>query len=294
MSQITAGEAASQLVLGVRFTKIGKLYHFLPADGQPVQTGDYLVVETQRGLQMGQVMGMTVAQAGHSYESIVRLATQDDLSQRAIWEARQGDALDVCQQQADRLRRYRDVKFVAAQYSFDGAVLTFLYSIEDGRVDIHALQQALNREFDARIYLHQIGPRDAARLLGGRGACGIEQCCSTFLTDFSPVSIKMAKAQGIPLNPSDITGMCGRLRCCLVYEYEQYVQARKQLPKRNKRIGTPLGIGRVTDVHPLADAVTVRLEDSGERERIERADIVPLAELEALAKAAKSPCSKHR
>ena len=109
--------------------------------------------------------------------------------------------------------------------------------------------------------MRQIGPRDVAKLLGGFGACGELRCCSTFLTDFSPISIKMAKAQGISLNPSEITGMCGRLRCCLVYEYEQYVQARQQLPKKNKRIGTPEGEGRVIDVLPLQDAVLVAVGD---------------------------------
>jgi cell fate regulator YaaT (PSP1 superfamily) len=139
--------------------------------------------------------------------------------------------------------------------------------------------------------MRQIGPRDVAKLLGGYGACGELRCCSTFLTDFSPISIKMAKAQGISLNPSEITGMCGRLRCCLVYEYEQYVAARKQLPKRNKRIGSPFGEVKVIDVHPLQDAVTVITEEG--RKLVQREDIVPLEELRALEKKAKEPCDKH-
>ena len=139
--------------------------------------------------------------------------------------------------------------------------------------------------------MRQVGPRDVAKLLGGYGACGELRCCSTFLTDFSPISIKMAKAQGISLNPSEITGMCGRLRCCLVYEYEQYVQARQQLPKKNKRIGTPYGEGRVIDVMPLQDAVLVAVGDG--MQVVKREEIVPMEELEALAKKSKEPCAKQ-
>ena len=140
--------------------------------------------------------------------------------------------------------------------------------------------------------MRQIGPRDVAKLLGGFGACGITRCCSTFLTDFSPISIKMAKAQGISLNPSEITGMCGRLRCCLVFEYEQYVEARRQLPRRNKRVGTPHGEGRVLDQFPLRDAVLVEVGE-GLRKVVEREDIIPLEEFRKLAEKAHSPCDKH-
>ena len=132
-----------------------------------------------------------------------------------------------------------------------------------------------------------------AKLLGGFGACGELRCCSTFLTDFSPVSIKMAKAQGISLSPAEITGMCGRLRCCLVYEYEQYVEARSKLPKRNKRVGTPFGEAKVLDVLPMQDAVIVLSAADNTRHTVLRADLMPLDELEALAKKAKEPCTKH-
>lgn len=161
----------------------------------------------------------------------------------------------------------------------------------ESKINSTRLRVALRRSFSAQIDLRQIGPRDVAKLIGGMGACGIPRCCSTFLTDFSPISIKMAKAQGISLNPSEITGMCGRLRCCLIYEYEQYVEARKQLPKRNKRIGTPHGEGKVIDVHPLSDAVTVIVEDT--RHLVQREDIIPLEEFEALKAKAEAGCSKH-
>jgi cell fate regulator YaaT (PSP1 superfamily) len=134
------------------------------------------------------------------------------------------------------------------------------------------------------------GPRDAAKVLGGAGACGMtERCCAKFLTEFSPVSVKMAKEQGLSLNPSDITGMCGRLRCCLIYEYEQYVEARKQLPKRNKEVGTPFGKGKVLDALPLKDAVLVLIGDTVQE--VSRVDLQPLTELEALEKKVETPCS---
>lgn len=145
----------------------------------------------------------------------------------------------------------------------------------------------------SRIDMRQIGPRDVAKILGGMGACGLEtRCCSTFLTEFSPISIKMAKEQGISLSPSEITGMCGRLRCCLIYEYEQYVRARKQLPKRGKRVISPQGEGKVVDVYPLKDAVLVDLGDIGEFE-FNREDLEPWDELEALRRKSEGPCDKH-
>ena len=143
------------------------------------------------------------------------------------------------------------------------------------------------------VELRQIGPRDVAKLLGGMGACGIEnRCCSMFLTEFSPISIKMAKEQGISLTPSEITGMCGRLRCCMVYEYEQYVEARNQLPKRGKRVVTPLGEGKVVDVYPLRQAVVVML-DKGTQQEFPHEQIQPWDELEALRRKSQEPCAKH-
>ena len=138
--------------------------------------------------------------------------------------------------------------------------------------------------------MHLVGPRDVAKALGGMGACGLEcRCCSAFLTEFSPISIKMAKEQGISLTPTEITGMCGRLRCCLVYEYEHYVEARKSLPKRGKLVVTPRGNGKVLDVVPLKGAVLVELEQGGLHEFLQQ-DLQPLEELEALKKKADGSC----
>ncbi len=287
----TAQAETSELVAGVRFQKIGKLYHFDFSAHPQLKQGDYVIVDTRRGRQMGQIMGFTAPDEGRKTRQILRPATPRDLVLRQQWEAQQDEALETCREAAENLRRMSDVKFVAAQYNYDGSVVTFLFSAEQ-KIDTTVLQKRLQRKFEARIEMRQIGPRDVAKLLGGFGACGITRCCSTFLTDFSPISIKMAKAQGISLNPSEITGMCGRLRCCLVFEYEQYVEARRQLPRRNKRVGTPHGEARVLDQLPLRDAVLVEVGE-GARKIVEREDIIPLEEFRKLAEKAQSPCDKH-
>lgn len=279
-------------VIGVRFFKVGKLYHFDSSEYPHLQIGDYVIVETTRGRQMGQIMGFAQWEPERDYRPIMRPATPRDLVLRQEWQAKEPEALVICREKADEMGGFGDVKFFGAQYNYDGSMLTFLYSSEQ-KVEIDGLWKALTKIFKhTQVELRQIGPRDVAKFLGGYGACGELRCCSTFLTDFSPISIKMAKTQGISLNPSEITGMCGRLRCCLVYEYEQYVAARKQLPKKNKRVGTPFGEGKVVDIHPLKDAVSVFIEEIGVK-IVQREDILPLDELKALAKKAKEPCSKH-
>ncbi len=276
---------------GVRFTKVGKLYYFDFSQYPLLQAGDFVIVETVRGRQMGQVMGFAEPDPDRELKPILRPATPRDLVLRQEWEAKQPEALVICREKAQEMGGLHDVKFHAAQYNYDGSLLTFMYSAED-RVNVQRLQNALKNTFKTAVEMRQIGPRDVAKLLGGFGACGELRCCSTFLTDFSPISIKMAKMQGISLNPEEITGMCGRLRCCLVYEYEQYVEARKGLPKKGKRIGTPDGAGRVIDVFPLQDTVTVAFEGAGIRS-YKREDLIPLDELEALQRKAKEPCTKH-
>jgi len=278
-------------VAGVRFQRVGKLYHFDYAEYPTLQVGDYVIVETTRGRQMGEVVNFNaIEEENRDYKPILRMASPRDLILRHHWELQQDEALRVLRQKANEQGGFRDVKWVAALYNYDGSLLTFLYTAED-KVNVSKLWSDLSKVFPATVEMRQVGPRDVAKLLGGFGACGELRCCSTFLTDFSPISIKMAKAQGISLNPSEITGMCGRLRCCLVYEYEQYVQARQQLPKKNKRIGTPYGEGRVLDVLPLQDAVLVAVGDG--MQVVKREEIVPLEELEALAKKSSEPCDKH-
>lgn len=279
-------------VAGVRFQKVGKLYHFDFTAFPNLQVGDYVIVETMRGEQMGEVAAFYDSEPERmDYKPILRLATARDLLLRQQWEEKQLPALIEVRETAAHLGGYEQCRFLAAQYSYNGAVLTILYTAEDTKLNLNRLRNALVGRFPSRIELRQVGPRDVAKLIGGMGACGIPRCCSSFLTEFSPVSIKMAKAQGISLNPSEITGMCGRLRCCLIYEYEQYVEARATLPKRNKRLRTPYGEGKVIDVHPLQEAVTVLIDDI--RYVVKRGDYEPLDELEALERKAKGGCSRH-
>ncbi len=285
-------EINQRKVAGVRFIKIGKLYHFDTSAFPELVSGDYVIVETARGRNMGQIIGfMEVDETTTDIRPVLRPATSRDLVLKQQWEAKQDEALQIFVEKAQKLNHYRDVKFIAAQYNYDGSLLTILVTADD-RVNVNPLINETKRLFTSQVEIRQIGPRDVAKILGGFGACGELRCCSTFLTDFSPVSIKMAKAQGISLNPTEITGVCGRLRCCLVYEYEQYVAARKTLPKRNKRVGTPAGIGRVVEVYPLTDSILVHLEEEG-RQMFKREDIIPIEELEALQKKAKEPCNKH-
>ena len=284
-------EINQRKVAGVRFIKIGKLYHFDVSAFPELKEGDYVIVETARGRNMGQIIGFMAVDETTDVRPVLRPATPRDLVLKQQWEAQQDDALQIFIEKAQKLGNYRDVKFIAAQYNYDGSLLTILVTADD-RVNVNPLINETKRLFTAQVEIRQIGPRDVAKILGGYGACGELRCCSTFLTDFSPISIKMAKAQGISLNPTEITGVCGRLRCCLVYEYEQYVAARKTLPKRNKRVGTPAGIGRVVEVYPLTDSILVHLEEAG-RQMFKREDIIPIDELEALQKKAKEPCNKH-
>ena len=289
---MTAVSFAENTIVGVRFETVGRLYHFDHSNFPSLAVGEYVIVETAQGTQLGQVMAFRSAENPNQvHKPIRRLATARDLMLRQHWQSRQEEALERCRAAAEKLTDFPPTKFIAAQYNYDGSSLTFLYSAEEKR-NTARLSQRLRREFPARLHFRLIGPRDVAKYLGGYGACGELRCCSTFLTNFSPISVRMAKAQGLTLNQSEITGMCGRLRCCLLYEYEQYVKARKQLPRRNKRIGTPLGPGKVIDVLPLKDAVVVLIPEKG-RHTFTREELVPLEELRALQEKARQPCSVH-
>jgi len=285
------------LIVGIRFQKVGKVYHFDASNFRDLKAGDYAVVDTSRGRQLGEVVQIVEdpqsPQEG-SWKPIQRRATPRDLLMRQLWQQKELEAMINCRAKAAELK-LKGVKIVAAEYSFDGSRLSFLYSTEtEEKVDLRALRNAIQRVYPrSRVEMRQVGPRDVAKLLGGMGACGLEnRCCSMFLTEFSPISIKMAKEQGISLTPSEITGMCGRLRCCLVYEYEQYVEARKQLPKRGKRVVTPQGEGKVVDVFPLKDTAMVELDEAGVQE-FARLDLQPWDEIEALRRKSEAPCDKH-
>ncbi len=284
-------------IVGIRFQKVGKVYHFDASDSRDLQVGDHAVVETSRGRQLGEVVQIVISPTPPpegSWKPIHHRATPRDLVMRQIWQKKELEAMINCRAMVAEFGIH-GVKIVAAEFTFDGARLTLLYSTEEeGKVELRAVRNAMQRTYPrSHVEMRQIGPRDVAKLLGGMGACGLDnRCCSMFLTEFSPISIKMAKEQGISLTPTEITGMCGRLRCCLVYEYEQYVQARKDLPKRGKRVVTPQGEGKVVDLYPLKQAVVVEFE-SGNRIEFPHTDVQPWEELDALKKKAQGPCDKH-
>jgi cell fate regulator YaaT (PSP1 superfamily) len=281
-------------VVGVRLQKLGKLYHFRIGNNDNIAPGDHVLVETRRGRQIGQVMAYVTPDdiaKRRGLRPIERKASPRELVMQQVWESRNLEALISCRDQANRLGLV-DIKFIKAQYNYDGSWIIIYYSSEQNRHSFDALGRELNRLLQSRVEFQLIGPRDVAKFQGGYGACGAPRCCSTFLTEFSPVSIRMAKEQGISLGPTEIAGMCGRLRCCLVYEYEQYVAARKELPRLKKRVGTPYGEGVVRDVRVMRDAVLVELAD-GELREVTRAELEPLDELEALKAKAEAGCSKH-
>jgi cell fate regulator YaaT (PSP1 superfamily) len=288
-------------IIGVRFTKIGKIYHFDSTAIPDVGIGERVIVDTSRGRHLGEVMQVLPeppAAPEGGWKSVERRATPRDLLLQQSWQAKQTEAMINCRARASELG-LTEVKIVAAEYNYDGSRLAFMFSTDsEEKVDLKSLKKDMQRLHpNTQIEMRQIGPRDVAKLIGGMGACGIEmRCCSKFLTDFSPISIKMAKEQGISLTPNEITGMCGRLRCCLIYEYEQYVEARKQLPKRNKRVVTPKGEGKVIDVLPLSNKVVVAIEGEEQRAQwftFDRDDIQPWDELEALRRKSEAPCDRH-
>jgi cell fate regulator YaaT (PSP1 superfamily) len=288
-------------IIGVRFTKVGKIYHFDSSAIPDLGLGEHVIVDTSRGRHLGEVVQLIKEMPSKpegGWRFVERRATPRDLLLLQSWQSKQTEAMINCRARASELG-LREVKIVAAEYNYDGSRLTFLFSTEgEEKVDLKSLKKDMHDLYsNTHIEMRQIGPRDVAKIIGGMGACGLEtRCCSQFLTDFSPISIKMAKEQGISLTPNEITGMCGRLRCCLIYEYEQYVEARKQLPKRNKRVITPKGEGKVVDVLPMNNKVIVLLEgEEGKRftEIFDNQELQPWDELEALRRKSQAPCDRH-
>ena len=284
-------------VVAVRFQPLGKLYHFDASSQTDLKAGDFVIVSTARGREMAEVVGFVPdpePSPEGPWKPIEHRATAQELVIRRFWQQRELEAMVECRARAAELG-LEGVKIARAEFSYDGERLTFQFSTEgDEKLDLKELRREMQRIYRRpRVDVRQVGPRDVAKILGGMGACGLEmRCCSRFLSEFSPISIKMAKAQGISLNPQEITGMCGRLRCCLVYEYEQYSEARKHLPKRNKRVITPLGEGKVLDALPLKQAVIVVLDD-GRRAEFLKDEIQPYEELKALEDKARDPCDRH-
>lgn len=288
-------------IIGVRFTRIGKVYHFDSSAVPDVGVGEHVIVDTSRGRHLGEVVQLVqeiTEKPEGGWRSVERRANPRDLLLQQSWQSRQTEAMINCRARAAELH-LKEVKIVSAEYNYDGSRLTFMFTTEsEDKVDLKSLKKDMHELYPStHVEMRQIGPRDVAKLIGGMGACGIEtRCCSKFLTDFSPISIKMAKEQGISLTPNEITGMCGRLRCCLIYEYEQYVAARKELPKRNKRVVTPKGEGKVIDVLPMNNRIMVLLDTEEGKHftaTFDREEIQPWDELEALRRKSEAPCDRH-
>lgn len=263
-------------IVGVRFKNAGKLFYFDPGELWP-NPGDFVIVDTVRGQTLGQVItGMRetdVEALDSPLKPIIRIATDDDLAHMKENEEFERKAFDICYRKIGE--HQLEMKLVQVEQTFDNSKLVF-YFTANGRVDFRSLVKDLASVFHTRIELRQIGVRDEARMIGGLGPCGLPICCGTFLGDFQPVSIKMAKEQNLSLNPTKISGVCGRLMCCLKFEDEHYVNTRKHMPRIGKDVETPDGFGTVVDLNVLKETVSVRVhhEDSSEIKTYSAEDIV--------------------
>jgi len=248
-------------VVGVRFKKAGKIYYFDPVDFA-LEKDDYVIVETARGVEYGKVVVSIKQVEEHDVvlplKQVVRPSTDKDRIQ--VEENRLESAQALALGTEKIIERNLEMKLVDVEYTFDRNKIIFYFTAE-GRVDFRDLVKDLASVFRTRIELRQIGVRDEAKMLGGIGPCGRMLCCSTFLGDFEPVSIKMAKDQNLSLNPSKISGLCGRLMCCLKYENDEYETAREQMPDIGDKVETPDGLGRVVSMNILERVLRIELPD---------------------------------
>ncbi len=248
-------------VIGVRFKEVGKVYYFDPLDNK-LNTGDMVIVETARGLECGEVATpnkiIPDEKIKQPLKPLIRIATEKDLNHLAENKIREKDAYKICEQKIANHKL--EMKLVNVEYTFDNSKIIF-YFTADGRVDFRALVKDLASVFRTRIELRQIGVRDEAKMLGGLGICGRPFCCNRFMGEFQPVSIKMAKEQGLSLSPVKISGTCGRLMCCLKYEQEAYTDLLKHTPKIGAIVKTPEGKGLVVENNLIARTLKVKLDN---------------------------------
>jgi cell fate regulator YaaT (PSP1 superfamily) len=285
-------EQRKPVIVGVRFSKISKSYNFDATAFEDVKLGDFVVVQTTRGWQLGEIVDVIEDISTlelDKVKKIERKATESDLKKRVEIEENEQEA-NMRIAKCIRELNVEGMKFIYTEISFDGNCITFHYTSEDDKItNFKRMQDSLKKDFPKhKINFHKIGPRDAAKYFGGMGACGLEiRCCARFLTDFDSISIRMAKTQGISLTPTDITGMCERLRCCLNYEYCLYRDSMKGMPKKNKRVMTPKGEGRIRDVYPLRKTVLVSLPEIGVKE-------FPIEEIEVLNGLPENPQQRNK
>ena len=249
-------------VIGVRFKEVGKVYYFDP-NGKMLKLNDTVIVETSRGVECGviAIANKEVAdnEIVHPLKKLIRIATKEDLRHLEDNHRKEKEALKICEQKV--AEHGLGMKLVDVEYTFDNSKILF-YFTADGRVDFRALVKDLAAVFRTRIELRQIGVRDESKMLGGLGVCGRPFCCSLFLGEFQPVSIKMAKEQGLSLSPTKISGTCGRLMCCLKYEQEAYTDLLKRTPKVGAIVKTPMGRGLVTETNLLTQTLKVKMDNT--------------------------------
>ena len=251
----------SEEVVGVRFRPVTKVYYFGPGQFRDLNVNDPVIVETTRGEELGWVLMPTTPvpeeEVKGKLKPILRRATPVDLAMMEEFRQREVQALEKCREKA--LEMGLPMKVIRAEYNFNGHRLLFAF-ISEQRIDFRELVRVMARSFKTRIEMKQIGARDDAKLIGGYGRCGRQLCCSSWLTEFHPVSIKMAKQQDLPLSPSEISGPCGRLLCCLAYEDDQYAEIRKTLPRVGTPVTLPQGKGVIVGLNILTESVVVELE----------------------------------
>ena len=249
-------------IVGVRFKRVSKTYYFDPGSFE-LKMNEQVVVETARGTELGQVVippkEVADSEVPEPLKPVIRKAEPDDFKKAKDFEAREKEALVEGAKLVEKLNL--PMKLISADFNLDGSRVTVYFTAEE-RVDFRELVREMAGRLRARVELRQVGPRDEAKLIGGYGRCGRSLCCGTFLGDLAPVSMKMAKDQGLPLNPMKISGCCGRLMCCLGYECQQYRDMRKTLPREGQRVTTSSGAGKVVGVNPLLESVVVLLDDS--------------------------------
>ncbi len=249
-------------VIGVKFKDGGKIYYFDPLD-LDIKSGDGVIVDTARGVVFGDVAEpphfVPDEQIVSQLKPVIRIATPEDREQRRIYKEKEKEAYAICQAKIEEHGLV--MKLVEVEYAFNGSKIMF-YFTADGRVDFRELVKDLAGIFKTRIELRQIGVRDEAKMLGGLGVCGRPICCASFLSDFIPVSIKMAKEQNLSLNQTKISGICGRLMCCLKFEQSCYEGMHKIMPRVGKEVITPDGVGTVADNNVISETTTVKVQFS--------------------------------
>lgn len=300
-------------IVGVNFKNPGKIYYFDPNNFK-LEKGMHVIVDTAMGEEYGEVAiankEVEDEKVAEPLKQVVRIATAKEEKIREEFKAKEGDAFEKCQVEIKKFEL--PMKLIEAEYKYDGSKLTFYFSSEK-RIDFRELVKSLAAIFKTRIEMRQIGVRDEVRRLGGNGICGRELCCCSFLRNFDTVSIKMAKEQNLSLNPTKISGNCGRLMCCLKYEHEVYSDKLKALPKIGAEVKTADGTGEVASVETLKEMVRVRFHENGEtyfkkysakdivvvkdvaknEDKIETENEEDLKELEKLEKLDKQEKSNH-